>query len=245
MLNREIYDELKEDFKKKSQLKDKKQLLKYCILLVVLVIPLVVLLLMRPHEYIDNFDNIPEPIQTPASWWTSIIVNWDNVRIDFLAQYELQWRVLAVAQYWDSIFERLLNSYYLEDNIIRYRDVWIWWGYMAHDEYVDRINRRSMGRFLSPEFKTYEDLYYVFDRFWWDEINRQISHNHIIPANNRIKFLLHWIEKWQYIRIKWYLVSLHWDSGYNLRSSLTREDQWDWACETIYVTDVSRLKEKK
>jgi hypothetical protein len=67
MLNREIYDELKEDFKKNSQLKDKKQLLKYCILLVALVIPLVVLLLMRPHEYIDNFDNIPEPIQTPAS----------------------------------------------------------------------------------------------------------------------------------------------------------------------------------
>lgn len=244
MINREIYNELKEDFNKRNKRQDNKKLLKYCILLVILIIPLIILAFMKPHEYIDSFGNIPEPIQTPASWWTSIMVNWDRVRIDFLAEYDLQWRVLAVAQYWDSIFERLFNSYYLEDNIIRYRDVWIWWWYMAQDEYAERFNRRSRGRFLSPELKTYEDRYYMFNRFWWDEINRHISHNHIIPANNRIKFLLHWIEKWQFIRMKWYLVRLHWDNGYNLTSSLTREDQWDWACETIYVTDVSRLKER-
>ena len=149
-----------------------------------------------------------------------------------------------MAQFWGNIFERIFHSYYLEDNIIRYRDVWIWWWYMGQTDYAERFNRRSSGRFLYPGLKTYEDWYYMFDRFSWDEINRHISHNHLIPANNKIRRLLHWIEKWQYVRIKWYLVRLHWDNWYNLTSSLTREDQWDGACETIYVTEVSRLKEK-
>jgi hypothetical protein len=26
---------------------------------------------------------------------------------------------------------------------------------------------------------------------------------------------------------------------------MTREDTWDWACETILVTDIKWLKEKK
>jgi hypothetical protein len=30
-----------------------------------------------------------------------------------------------------------------------------------------------------------------------------------------------------------------------LKSSLVRDDNWDWACETILVTDVVWLKEKK
>ena len=244
MNNREIYEELKADFKKNNKNSDKHKILIYSILLFIFAIPFIVLAIFKPREYINSFDDIPEPTQIPASWWTSIIVNWDEVVVDFLAEYDVQWRVLAVAQYWGNIFERIFKPYYLEDNIIRYRDVWIWWWYMAQDDYADRFNRRSSGRFLYPGVKTYEDYYYMFDRFSWEEINRHISHNHLIPANNRIKKFLHWIEKWQYIHIKWYLVRLHWDNWYNLTSSLTREDQWDGACETIYVTEVSRLKKK-
>lgn len=243
--NREIYDELKADFQKKKKVR---VVSKYKIFLLILLsifcIPFIALIFMKKHERIDSFDNIPEPIQIPTSWWTSIMVNWDKIRVEFLAEYDLQGRVLAVAQYGGNIFEKLFQAYYLQDNIIRYRDVWIWWWYMAQDDYADRFNWRSIGRWLHPGFKTNEDWYYMFDRFSWEDINRHISHNHLIPANNRIKKLLHWIEKWQYIRIKWYLVGLHGDGWYNLVSSTTRDDMWDWACETIYVTDVSRLKEK-
>lgn len=216
---------------------------KYFILLFIFCIPFIVLYVIKPHEYIDSFDNIPEPIQIPTSWSTSITVNWEKIRIDFLAEYDVKWRVLAVAQYWGNIFERIFHSYYLEDNIIRYRDVWISWWFMTQDDYVNRFNRRSSGRWLHPGFTTNADWNYIFSKFSWDEINRHISHNHLIPANTRIKKLLHWIEKWQYVHIKWYLVWLHWDQWYNLVSSLTRDDQWDWACETIYVTEVSRLEE--
>jgi hypothetical protein len=60
-----------------------------------------------------------------------------------------------------------------------------------------------------------------------------------------VKRLLRWIKKGDYVQIKWYLVALTWDKWYNLRSSLVRDDTWDWACETILVTDVKWLKEKK
>lgn len=245
MKNLEIYEELKEDFKRKNE---NKSILKYKILWLALMlaffVPVITLFFMKSYEYIDSFDNISEPVQIPTSGWTIIEVDWEIVDVIFLAEYDLMWRVLATAQYGWNIFERLLGSYYLEDNIIRYKDVWIWWWFLTLDEYVKKFNWKSMSRFLLPEPKSYEDWLYVTDRYSWEDINSHMSHNHLIPANNRVKKLIHWIKKWQYVRIKWYLVWLHWKNGYNLVSSLTREDQWNWACETIYVTDVIWLKEK-
>jgi hypothetical protein len=67
MDNREIYEELKADFKKKNQNSDKRKLLIYSILLFILSIPFIVLAIFKPREYIDSFDDIPEPVQIPAS----------------------------------------------------------------------------------------------------------------------------------------------------------------------------------
>lgn len=243
MVNLEIYKELKQDFTKR-----KKRLSKYEILLLIILvifsIPFLVLAFMKSYEYVDSFDNISEPIQIPTTWSSTINVNWDIVNVDFLAEYDIKWRVLATAQYWGNIFERALWSAYLEDNIIRYRDVWIWWWFLTQDDYVKRFNRTSLSRFLLPEYKSYEDYLYIKSRFSREDINTHMSHNHLIPSNNRTKKLLRWIETWQFIHIKWYLVRLHSNRWYQVTSSLTREDQWDWACETIYVTDITRLKEK-
>jgi len=245
--NREIYEELKADFKQKNKKfwkRKNKYIVLGLILLFVFSIPLFILEFMKSYEYIDDFDNISEPIQIPTSWWTIMEVDWDVINVDFLAEYDIKWRVLATAQYWDNIFERALGWGQLEDNIIRYKDVWIWWWFLTKDEYVKRFNRMSLSRFLLPEYKSYKDYLYMKDRFSWEDINSHMSHNHLVPANNRIKKLLRWIQKWQFIHIKWYLVRLYSDRWYHLVSSLTREDMWDGACETIYVTDISRLKEK-
>ena len=245
MGNREIYDELKAEFQKKNK---GKKIIKYRFLLLFLLsifcIPFLVLAFMKSYERIDSFDNILEPIQIPTSWWTVISVDWDTVNIDFLYEYDIKWRVLATAQYWEHLFEKALGSAYLEDNIIRYKDVWIWWWFLTQDDYVKRFNWMSLSRFLLPEYKSYEDYLYIKDRFTWEDINSHMSHNHLIPANNRIKKLLRWIQKWQFVHIKWYLVRLHSDKVYHLVSSVTRDDMWNWACETIYVTDITRLKEK-
>lgn len=247
-INNEIYQEIKQQFNKNSEkmkFDNKILLIILGIFWLMLLIPLSIFLCMKSYEHIDSFNNIPEPLQIPTSWWTIIYANWDTVNVNFLAEYDIKWRVLATAQYWDNIFDRALGSSLLEDKTIRYKDVWIWWWFMTQDDYVNRFNRKSSGRWLHPGFTTNENWNYVFSKFSWKEINSNISHNHLIPANNRVKFLLYWIRRWQYIHIKWYLVWMYSDRGYNIVSSLTREDMWDWACETIYVTDVTWLKEKK
>lgn len=247
MINLEIYKELRDDFKQQNKQfnkKNNKYIVLLWIILLILSIPIIVLAFMKSYEKVDDFHSISEPIQISTSWWTTINANWDIINVDFLAEYDIKWRVLATAQYWDNIFQRALGWASLEDNLIRYKDVWIWWWFLTLDEYVKRFNRKSLSRFLLPEPKSYEDWLYVKDRYSWEDINSHMSHNHLIPANNRIKKLLRWIKKWQYVHIKWYLVRLHSNRWYQLISSLTREDMWDWACETIYVTDISRLKEK-
>lgn len=243
MVNMGIYDELKQDFTKKKKKFGISEIV-LLVLLAIFSIPFFVLVFMKSYEYVDSFDNIPEPVQIPTSWLSIVNIEWDMVNIEFLAEYDIKWRVLATAQYWGNIFERALWWQHLEDNIIRYKDVWIWWWFLAQDNYVKRFNRTSLSRFLIPEYKSYEDYLYIKSRFSREDINTHMSHNHLIPANDRIKKLLRWIEEWQFIHIKWYLVKLSSSRWYQLTSSLTREDQWDWACETIYVTDITRLKEK-
>ena len=247
MQNSKIYEEIQADFEKKKnefRKRNKVYMILWLILLFILSIPLIILEFMKSYEYVDSFNNISEPIQIPTSGWTTIYANWDIINVDFLAEYDIKWRVLATAQYWENVFEKALGGSLLEDNIIRYKDVWIWWWFLTQDDYVKRFNRTSLSRFLLPEIDSYEDYLYIKDRFTWEDINRHMSHNHLVPANDRIKKLLRWIQKWQFIHIKWYLVRLHSNRWYNLVSSLTREDMGDWACETIYVTDITRLKEK-
>ena len=199
----------------------------------------------KTYIYVDDFTKIWEPIQKSTSWWFTKFVEWENIRFQYLAEYVITWRVLATAQYWATLVERLLWSWALTDNAIRYRDVWIWWWFLADEDYASRFSRWSYNRFLFPSVESKMDWDYISQKYSWDDIQLHFSHNHLIPKDDHVKRLIRWIKKWEYVQIKWYLVSLLWDKWYELSSSLVRDDSWDWACETILVTDVVRLKEKK
>ncbi len=199
----------------------------------------------KTYIYVDDFTKIWEPIQKSTSWWFTKFVEWENIRFQYLAEYVITWRVLATAQYWATLVERLLWSWALTDNAIRYRDVWIWWWFLADEDYASRFSRWSYNRFLFPSVESKTDWDYISQKYSWDDIQLHFSHNHLIPKDDHVKRLIRWIKKWEYVQIKWYLVSLLWDKWYKLSSSLVRDDSWDWACETILVTDVVWLKEKK
>ena len=199
----------------------------------------------KTYIYVDDFTKIWEPIQKSTSWWFTKFVEWENIRFQYLAEYVITWRVLATAQYWATLVERLLWSWALTDNAIRYRDVWIWWWFLADEDYASRFSRWSYNRFLFPSVESKTDWDYISQKYSWDDIQLHFSHNHLIPKDDHVKRLIRWIKKWEYVQIKWYLVSLLWDKWYELSSSLVRDDSWDWACETILVTDVVWLKEKK
>lgn len=70
------------------------------------------------------------------------------------------------------------------------------------------------------------------------EIVRSSANVHIIPANNDIAKRLAYLKKDQIVNLKGYLVYYKESSGWNWRSSLTRSDSGDGACELMFVTSV-------
>lgn len=252
-INQKIYQELKSELNKENNMKwkgfnkyGKYKILIYWIVLFIVFLPQIILFLTKePHEYIEDLDNLPEPIQTEASWWTTMKVHWVDVQIDFLAKYDIKWKVISTRDYAWTDIEKWLWP----------RDFVLWWWKMSKQEFIDKIKWNDMrNRFIYIRVP-----YWNEDRFdqefsgdirhgnLWTVIT-QFSNNHPIPANKKIRNLMKKIKEWDVVRLQWYLVYAHWETKrWKYRrwpSSLVRDD-WDpHSCEIIYVTDVTRLKEK-
>lgn len=77
----------------------------------------------------------------------------------------------------------------------------------------------------------------------WDEIDHQLSHTHIIPANNRIMSALLYLSKNQMVQLEGYLVDMQVDGRPYLTTSLSLHDnnqnaRGGGACEVMYVKRV-------
>ena len=254
MQNDEIYEELKSEFNQKNKKlwvsikqHSKYKYILYFILLFLLSIPYIVLSLIRkPYEYVDNLNNLPEPIQTPASWWVIMNVDWVDVYIDFLAEYDISWRIISIRDYiWADVIRKLWP-----------RDFTIGWWKFWKNEYISKFNWNDMrDRFIYYRLKDWNQTRFK-EEFWeerWQNLPTSFitsfSNNHPIPSNRKIKLLMKKIKEWDIVRLRWYLIYAHRETKNNWQrhrwpSSLVRTDTWNGSCEIIYVTDISRLKEK-
>lgn len=70
----------------------------------------------------------------------------------------------------------------------------------------------------------------------------QLSNNHLITANNEVRERIKDLRIGDQIHIKGMLATYSGDTGVLRRSSTTRTDSGDGACETIYVTDFNLLQ---
>jgi hypothetical protein len=247
-----IYQELKSDFYEQNNSKWSfvnkywYKFFLYLLIIVILLIPQIFLFFIKkPYEYAQNLDNLSEPIQKSASWWTIMKVHWVDVKIDFLAEYDISWKVISVKDYAWTDIEKWLGP----------RDFVLWWWKMSKQEIIDKFKWNDMrNRFIYIYVLPWNE-----DRFdqefdgdirhgnLWTAIT-QFSNNHPIPANKRIRNLMKKIKEWDVVRLQWYLVYAQWETGnweyWRWPSSLVRDD-WDaHSCEIIYVTDITRLKEK-
>ena len=200
----------------------------------------------KPYEYVDNLNNLSEPIQIPASWWVIMKVDWTDVYIDFLAEYDISWKVISIRDYiWADVIRKLWP-----------RDFTIGWWKFWRTEYINKFNWNDMrDRFIYYRPKQWNEDRFK-EEFWWERWQTlpttfltSFSNNHPIPSNRKIKLLMKKIKEGDIIRLKWYLIYAHRETKNNKQwhrwpSSLVRTDTGNWACEIIYVTDVSRLKEK-
>lgn len=182
---------------------------------------------------IDNFYNIPSPIQIKTSG--KIIKKIDNtdVEIKYVASYILAGRVVDVQEYFPSKIPNKLSQ----------RDIGVTWGYLAREEYNDRINWYSHGdRFLRMRTKD--------DGSWINKmggVTSYFSNNHLIPADDEIEKQIKQIKVGDFIKIEGYLSNIYFDVGkngyYTWNSSTSRTDSGGGACEIIYVTKINWLEE--
>lgn len=232
--NNSIYDELKADFKSDKS-KNKVSLTTYVVILLILFIPLCVFLAKRrPYSLVSNFDNLPVPVQVPLSGSTDLIALWKTFKIDYLASYDINWKVIAIKDF-DSISD-------FSDKLSP-KDFVLWWWLMWIQENIDKFYRYDnvWDSTLFATIKAWNEEW--FDNLWWKVFfNKNYSNNRLIPSDKKIRLTLNKIKEWDEIRIKWFLSKIYLDDNSWSRwpSCISNSDLW---CEIIYVTDVTWLRE--
>ena len=107
-------------------------------------------------------------------------------------------------------------------------DLALGWGPMARSEVVDQIDVRQRGRFYFWEVDRYP-----IER---SAIINNSANMHMIPGSPRVFAELKRAERDRRIRLRGFLVNVDRADGWRWRSSLTRSDSGDGACELILVT---------
>lgn len=230
----DVYDELKKDFDNDKS-KNKVNLSTYIVLLLILLIPLFVFIFTRkPYSFVSSFDNLPEPTQEPISWSAMLTVLGKNLMVDFLAEYDINWKVIAVKEF---------NS--MSDFSIKIspKDIVLWWWFMWVQENIDRFEWDDSldDMIVSPSVKA-ENKTRLNDIWGNSRFQTKYSNNRLIPSDKKIRSLLNKIDEWDEIRIKGYLAYVHLDDDSWQRWPSCMTIHGDW-CEIIYVTDVTWLRE--
>jgi len=160
--------------------------------------------------------NAPQQISlTQPRFWEK-----DEYRITALAQFNLEARVLSKERYW---FGREAD--------LSPVDLALGWGPMSDQNVLDHLNISQGGRRYS----------------WWgrplplpaEKIYAHSANMHILPANEDIENLLDQICSGDIVTLRGYLVAIQAGDGWNWRSSLSRTDRGDGACEVVWVESLA------
>ncbi|MGH7455022.1 MAG: hypothetical protein ACRENG_26945 [bacterium] len=85
--------------------------------------------------------------------------------------------------------------------------------------------------------------------FWWgrplplpaETIYAHSANMHILPANEEVENLLDQINSGDIVTLRGYLVAIRAGDDWNWRSSMSRTDRGDGACEVVWVESLSIL----
>jgi hypothetical protein len=158
-----------------------------------------------------------QPIQQSTS--QSKFVRDDYI-ITPLESFELEARILSTEHY---SFDREAD--------LSPVDLALGWGRMSDESILKDIDIKQSGRFY----------YWHVNEFPIprEEIETHSANMHMIPANSQIEAQLKSARVGQIVAFKGQLVEVKANDGWHWKSSLTREDTGNGACEVIYVKTLS------
>ena len=194
-------------------------------------------IVIKNTEFTGDFNNIPAPIQKTAKGSDiQIIDGGGQAKINYVASYNICGRVVKVNKYY---------SFDIGDKLSP-RDVGLSWGPLAREENHTKVKWSYGNRVL---YWSSTDVNWVNQMGGTRKIGEYWSNNHLIPSDDNTKKLVNAIKEGDYVRIEGYLVNVYCklsnNSYFTWNSSTTRTDSGNHACEVLYVTNVTWLKEKK
>lgn len=142
-----------------------------------------------------------------------------DFQIEPLASYQIKARVLARESY------RFDN-----ESALSPLDLALGWGPMSDTAVLDKIDIRQSGRFY---YWQVED--FPIPR---QQIEVNSANVHLVPANASVEKRLKSVRVGQVVTLKGLLIAARGDSGWQWRSSLTREDTGNGACELFWVEEM-------
>ena len=160
------------------------------------------------------------PQQTPASPAMPPFELGDH-QITPLAGFALEARVLAREDY---RFDR--------NAAISPTDLALGWNRMAREEHYRSLSIWQSGRWYYYRWGSEGPPLPL------DEIIASSANMHMIPADERVAAALARVRPDQTVRLRGWLVEVKGKDGWSWRSSLSREDSGDNACELIYVCSI-------
>lgn len=145
-----------------------------------------------------------------------------DYRIQPLATFDLSARVLGKERYWLDRGADLAPY-----------DLALGWGKMSDSAVLDRLS-------ISQSWRWYRwrasDLPIPHA-----EIALQSSNMHMVPADDLVRRTLGRVREGDLVRIKGKLVEVAGPYGFRWKSSLSRKDTGDGACELVWVEDIEIL----
>ena len=160
-----------------------------------------------------------EPLQTTVTASDS----WQRgaYQIEPLAGYDITARVLSTRTYWMG-----------RDSNISPVDFAVAWGEMSDQTLIDefRFSQGSRHLYYRPRGAMPLPM---------DEVNAHVANMHLIPASDDISKRLEAVSPGQVVTMDGYLVQVHGPNGFAWKSSLSRTDTGEGACELMWVDQLS------
>jgi hypothetical protein len=188
----------------------------------------------KEYVLVDDLSMLSEPYQESTSGNVVEVIDNKEVNIEYIASYDISGRVVKTYSYAQVGIENKLSPI----------DVGITWGDLVKDENNNKIIwGHTVKRFLT--WKIYDTEWY--NNYGGTNFQEHVSNNHLIPCNDDILKKINAIKEGEYIHIIGYLADISYDldngEKYNWKTSTSRSDTGDGACEIIYVTDIEWLTE--
>lgn len=208
----------------------RKKIILACIVL--FFVAVIIILMFLRNGYRNAVSGIREPVQEPATGFSNFDLMGYDTTVLYKYTYDIEGLVVHTKDYISLKFDDTLSP----------RDFAIAWGNVAALNKDIDFHWSQTNRFAYCRVDSATDM----GRIGGDKaLDRQLSNNHIISANDDVKRKIWLVKRGDHIRMKGYLVTVTAknDKGESFywNSSTSRTDTGDGACEVIYVTDIEWL----